>query len=112
MSDKQTPYNYKVWFSLQDQKLANDSQTLYMEYLKNWYFINNKTIVDPKEKIKSEIENEPIQEGLMDILKSATGAFKNFLGGITTPFKNLSQDFKKGMKLSEVKNKVITSVFP
>lgn len=54
MSDKQTPYNYKVWFSLQDQQLANDPQTLYMEYLKNWYFINNKTIVDPKEKIKSE----------------------------------------------------------
>jgi hypothetical protein len=50
------------------------------------------------------------EEGLMDVFKSATGAFKNFLGGITTPFKNLSADFKKGMKLSEVKNKVITSL--
>lgn len=58
------------------------------------------------EDFKSEPESEPIQEGIFDMIKSATGAFKNFLGGISAPFKNLANDFKKGMKLSEVRNKI------
>ena len=54
MSDKQNPYSYNVWFSLQENNLTDDPQTLYMEYLKDWYFTNNKQLIDPKQKIKEE----------------------------------------------------------
>jgi hypothetical protein len=54
MSDKQNPYSYKIWFSLQENNLTEDPQTLYMEYLKDWYFANNKQLINPKQKIKEE----------------------------------------------------------
>jgi len=54
MSDKQNPYSYNVWFSLQENNLTDDPQVLYMEYLKDWYFTNNKQLIDPKQKIKEE----------------------------------------------------------
>ena len=54
MSDKQNPYSYKVWFSLQENNLTEDPQALYMVYLKDWYFANNKQLIDPKQKIKEE----------------------------------------------------------
>jgi hypothetical protein len=53
-SDIQSPYSYNRWFSLQDNILNNDPQKLYMEYLKNWYFINNKQLIDVKQKTKEE----------------------------------------------------------
>ena len=52
-----------------------------------------------------------IDEGIFgDLLKSATGAFKNFLGGISAPFKTFKDDFKKGMKAVDIKNKITKAV--
>jgi hypothetical protein len=53
-SDKQNPYSYKIWFSLQENNLTDDPQKLYMDYLKEWYLTNNKKLIDPKQKIKDE----------------------------------------------------------
>ena len=53
-SDKQNPYSYKNWLSLQENNLTDDPQKLYMDYLKNWYILNNKQLIDPKQKIKDE----------------------------------------------------------
>jgi hypothetical protein len=53
-SDKQNPYSYKIWLSLQENNLTDDPQKLYMDYLKEWYFVNNKNLIDPKKKTKDE----------------------------------------------------------
>lgn len=52
---------------------------------------------------KSEKVNEEL---LSDVFKSAKGAFKNFLNGLMIPFKNLKDDFKKGLKIEEVRTKM------
>ena len=68
-----------------------------MEYLKNY-----KTFKDQS----SEVTNE----GIMDMLKAATGAVKNFFSGISAPFKNFKADFQKGLSLEEAKTKMIKSL--
>lgn len=57
------------------------------------------------ESFKNE-KNIPVNEGIMDVLKAAGGALKNFLTNMLAPFKSLKDDFKKGMKLEEVKTKI------
>lgn len=57
------------------------------------------------ESFKNE-KNNPVNEGIMDVLKAAGGALKNFLTNMLAPFKSLKDDFKKGMKLEEVKTKI------
>ena len=55
----------------------------------------------------NEFNNNRINEGWIgDALKSASGVFKNFLTNIGAPFKNLVNDFKKGMKIGELKTKI------
>jgi DNA-binding protein H-NS len=55
----------------------------------------------------NQFKNSNLNEGWVgDALKSASGAFKNFLTNIGAPFKNLVNDFKKGMKIEDVKNKI------
>jgi hypothetical protein len=61
------------------------------------------------ESFKSE-RSEEVNEGLMDILRAAGGALKNFLTGIMAPFKTIKDDFKKGLKFEEVKTKFITAM--
>jgi len=68
-----------------------------MEYLKNY-------------KSFKESKGEEVNEGIMDMFKAATGSLKNFLGGITEPFKNLKNDFKKGVKFEEVKSRFLKSL--
>lgn len=64
-----------------------------------------KTIMNYNQFTKSK--NTNLNEGWIgDALKSASGAFKNFLTNIGAPFKNLVGDFKKGMKIEDVKNKI------
>jgi hypothetical protein len=48
------------------------------------------------------------EEFLGNLLAAAKGAFKNFLTGITAPFKTIKDDFKKGLKKDELKKKVTT----
>jgi len=50
------------------------------------------------------------EEFIGDILKSATGALKNFVGGLMAPFKSLKDDFKKGLKFEQVKTKFIVAI--
>jgi hypothetical protein len=70
-----------------------------MKYIKTYEsFRNNK---------KEENVNEEFIGGL---LKSATGALKNFLGNIMAPLKSLKDDFKKGMKLEEIKKKMTVAL--
>ena len=52
---------------------------------------------------KEERVNE---EFVGSLLKAATGAFKNFLTNLLAPFKTMKDDFKKGMKMEEVKKKI------
>lgn len=54
MTDKNNPYSYNVWLSLQRVNLVDDTESLYMEYLKNWYFQKNKNVITLKEKTKQE----------------------------------------------------------
>jgi hypothetical protein len=54
ISDKINPFSYKEWLSVQDNFLSEEPQKLYMDYLKKWYLLNNKSFTDPKEKIKEE----------------------------------------------------------
>jgi len=55
----------------------------------------------------NQFKNSNLNEGWVgDALKSASGAFKNFLTNIGAPFKNLVNDVKKGMKIEDVKNKI------
>jgi len=68
-----------------------------MEYLKNYSTFRNQS---------SEVANE----GIMDVLKAATGAVKNFFSGIAAPFKNFKADFQKGLSLEEAKTKVSKSL--
>lgn len=49
-------------------------------------------------------------EGLGEVFRSAKGAMKNFLGGLLTPFKNIVSDFKKGMRLEDIKKEMGTSL--
>jgi Mg-chelatase subunit ChlD len=53
-TDTQNPYSFKEWLSIQENNLTDDPQKLYMDYLKRWYFENNKSLIDPKQKIKQE----------------------------------------------------------
>jgi hypothetical protein len=50
------------------------------------------------------------EEFLGGLLSAAKGALKNFLTGVTAPFKSLKDDFKKGMKLEDIKKKITTTV--
>lgn len=59
--------------------------------------------INDYEKFRDEQVNE---EFLMGMLTAAKGAFKNFLTGIAAPFKNIKDDFKKGLKREELKKKV------
>lgn len=68
-----------------------------MEYLKDYSTFRNQS---------SEVANE----GIMDVLKAATGAVKNFFSGIAAPFKNFKADFQKGLSLEEAKSKVSKSL--
>lgn len=55
--------------------------------------------------------DEPVNEEFIGgLLAAAKGALKNFLGNITAPFKSLKDDFKKGMKVEELKKKMTTTV--
>lgn len=54
MNDKINPYSYKEWLALQSGNLNEDLQTLYVKYLKNWYFINNTKAVKDKDIAKQE----------------------------------------------------------
>jgi hypothetical protein len=54
MIDKNNPYSYSVWLSLQKVNLVDDTEKLYMEYLKNWYLLKNKNVIVLKEKTKQE----------------------------------------------------------
>jgi hypothetical protein len=54
MTDKNNPYSYSVWLSLQKVNLVDDTEKLYMDYLKNWYFQKNKNVITLKEKTKQE----------------------------------------------------------
>ena len=56
------------------------------------------------QKFRDDQVNE--EWDLMATLRSATGAFKSFLTGLAAPFKNISADFKKGLKREELKKKV------
>jgi hypothetical protein len=56
------------------------------------------------QKFRDEQVNE--EWNIMAALRSATGAFKGFLTGLAAPFKNLKDDFKKGLKREELKKKV------
>ena len=67
-----------------------------MQYLKNYNSFKK--------------ENSVNEELLGSLLKAASGALKNFITGISAPFKNLSADFKKGMKLEEAKKKMTATV--
>lgn len=67
-----------------------------MKYLKNY------------ESFDSQVNEELF--GLGKMFSAATGAFKNFLGNITAPFKALKDDFKKGMKVEEAKKKMATMI--
>jgi len=63
------------------------------------------------ESFRFQKDSESVNEELLgDIFNAAKGALKNFLGGIMAPFKNLKNDFKKGMKFEEVKTKFITAI--
>ena len=73
-----------------------------MKYLKNYESFESN-------KFGNEVINEEIF-GLGALLKTATGAFKNFLGGIMQPFKNLKDDFKKGLKFEQVKGRFINAI--
>jgi hypothetical protein len=57
------------------------------------------------EDFKNDRVNE---EFLGSLLAAAKGAFKNFLTGISAPFKSLKDDFKKGLKREELKKKIST----
>jgi hypothetical protein len=53
--------------------------------------------------------NDSINEEFLGALwQAAKGAFKNFLSGLTAPFKSLKDDFKKGLKREELKKKLTT----
>jgi hypothetical protein len=73
-----------------------------VKYLKNYESFESN-------KFGNEVINEEIF-GLGALLKTATGAFKNFLGGIMQPFKNLKDDFKKGLKFEQVKGRFINAI--
>ena len=64
------------------------------------------------ESFKEKRNNqEPVNEEFIGkLLASATGALKNFLGNITAPFKTLKDDFKKSMKIEDVKKKMSGAV--
>lgn len=46
------------------------------------------------------------EEFIGSLLAAAKGVFKNFLNALAEPFKNLKDDFKKGMKIEELKIKI------
>lgn len=71
-----------------------------MKYIKT--FESHRT-----DKMNSQNLNE---EFIGKLISAATGALKNFLGNITAPFKALKDDFKKGMKVEELKKKMSTTV--
>jgi hypothetical protein len=50
------------------------------------------------------------EEFLGSLLNAAKGAFKNFLTGISVPFKTLGDDFKKGLQKEELKKKMTTTL--
>lgn len=54
--------------------------------------------------------DEVNEEFLGSLLAAAKGAFKNFLTGISAPFKSLGDDFKKGLKREELKKKVTSTL--
>lgn len=63
------------------------------------------------DSFKNSQKSEEVNEELLgSLFKAATGAFKNFITGISAPFKNLANDFKKGMKLEEAKKKMTTAI--
>jgi hypothetical protein len=55
-------------------------------------------------------EDSVNEEFLGALYNAAKGALKNFLGNIMAPFKTLKDDFKKGMKKEDIKNKIIAAM--
>lgn len=54
MTDKENPYSFKEWLTIQKVNTTVDVQRAYMEYLKNWYLNNNKNFLKTKEQTKQE----------------------------------------------------------
>ena len=52
--------------------------------------------INDYQKFRDEQINE---EFISSLISAAKGAFKNFLSGISAPFKSIKDDFKKGLKL-------------
>jgi hypothetical protein len=85
-----------------------------MKRIKNYkHFLESKEVAKPKHYVTNHMDEVDMDrlskqnEGWIgDALKSASGAFKNFLTNIGAPFKNLVNDFRKGMKIEDVKNKI------
>ena len=61
--------------------------------------------INDYQKFRDEQINE---EFISSLISAAKGAFKNFLSGISSPFKSIKDDFKKGLKREELKTKVTT----
>jgi len=55
-------------------------------------------------------EDSTNEEFLGALYNAAKGALKNFLGNIMAPFKTLKDDFKKGMKIEDIKKRMITAM--
>jgi hypothetical protein len=52
-------------------------------------------------------QEDSTNEGIMDFLKAASGAVKNFVNGISAPFKNFKADFQKGLDAAQAKTQMI-----
>lgn len=58
-----------------------------------------------------QFKDEPVNEELIgELIKAAKGALKNFLTNISTPFKSLKDDFKKGLKTEQAKTRFIQNL--
>ena len=51
-------------------------------------------------------EDHVNEEFIGNLLAAAKGVFKNFLSQLTAPFKNLKDEFKKGLKREELRRKI------
>lgn len=57
-------------------------------------------------KYLKKYEDHINEEFIGSLLAAAKGVFKNFLTALSAPFKELKEDFKKGLKRDELKNKI------
>ena len=55
-------------------------------------------------------EENITNEGIMDFLKAASGAVKNFVNGISAPFKNFKADFQKGLDAEQAKSRMMKNL--